>query len=62
MSAAVDVNGEQHITLIIKIKAEMGKTSTTLEDAHRIATYVQNLIIQQTGASRVIVHTEPDLA
>ena len=60
--AAVDVNGEQHITLIINIKAEMGKTSTTLEDAHRIATYVQNLIIQQTGASRVIVHTEPDLA
>jgi cation diffusion facilitator family transporter len=60
--AAVDVNGEQHITLIINIKSEMGKTSTTLEDAHRIATYVQNLIIQQTGASRVIVHTEPDLA
>jgi cation diffusion facilitator family transporter len=60
--AAVDVNGEQHITLIINIKAEMGKTSTTLEDAHRIATYVQNLIIQKTGASRVIVHTEPDLA
>jgi cation diffusion facilitator family transporter len=60
--AAVDVNGEQHITLIINIKSEMGKTSTTLADAHRIATYVQNLIIQQTGASRVIVHTEPDLA
>jgi cation diffusion facilitator family transporter len=60
--AAVDVNGEQHITLIINIKDELGKTSTTLEDAHRIATYVQNLIIQQTGASRVIVHTEPDLA
>jgi divalent metal cation (Fe/Co/Zn/Cd) transporter len=57
---AVDINGEQHITLTTKIKAEIGKSATTLEDAHRIATYVQNLIIKQTGAaSRVIVHTEP---
>ena len=57
--SAVDINGERHITLTIKIKAGIGKTATTLEDAHRIATYVQNLIIEQTGASRVIVHTEP---
>ncbi len=57
--SAVDINGEQHITLTINIKDEIGKTATTLEDAHRIATYVQNLIIKQTGASRVIVHTEP---
>jgi cation diffusion facilitator family transporter len=58
--AVVDVNGEQHITLTISVKAEMGKTATTLEEAHRIATYVQNLIIKQTGAGRVIVHTEPE--
>jgi cation diffusion facilitator family transporter len=57
--SAVDMNGEQHITLTINIKDEMGKNATTLEDAHRIATYIQNLIIEQTGASRVIVHTEP---
>ena len=57
--SAVDINGEQHITLTINIKDEMGKNATTLEDAHRIATYIQNLIIEQTGASRVIVHTEP---
>jgi cation diffusion facilitator family transporter len=60
--SAVDVNGEQHITLTIKIKDEIGKTATTLEDAHKIATNVQNLIIKQTEAIRVIVHTEPEPA
>lgn len=57
--AVVDVNGEQHITLTINIKDKSGKSATTLEDAHRIATYVQDLIVKQTGAGRVIVHTEP---
>lgn len=57
--SVVDVNGEQHITLTISIKAGMENDSTSLADAHRIATYVQNLIIRQTGSSRVVVHTEP---
>ena len=53
----VEINGELHITLIIKIKLMSENTVTTIEDAHRIATHVQNLILKQTGASRVIVHT-----
>jgi cation diffusion facilitator family transporter len=57
--SVVDVNGEQHITLTISIEANLGKDSTSLVEAHRIATHVQNLIIKQTGASRVVVHTEP---
>jgi divalent metal cation (Fe/Co/Zn/Cd) transporter len=35
------------------------KTVTTIEEAHNVATNVQNLIMIQTGASRVVVHTEP---
>ena len=57
--SVVDVNGEQHITLTISIEAGMENDSTSLAEAHRIATYVQNLIIRQTGSSRVVVHTEP---
>ena len=56
----VYVNDEQHITLSIRIKSTPEKTIKTIEDAHRLATSVQNLVIRQTGASRVIVHTEPD--
>jgi divalent metal cation (Fe/Co/Zn/Cd) transporter len=56
----IDINGEVHITLTIRIKPTLEKTTTTIEDAHIIATNIQNLIIKQTGASRVIVHTEPD--
>ena len=56
----VYVNDEQHITLSIKIKSTAEKTINTIEDAHRLATNVQNLVMKQTGASRVIVHTEPD--
>ncbi|HET7147398.1 MAG TPA: cation diffusion facilitator family transporter [Candidatus Nitrosopolaris sp.] len=55
----VYVNDEQHITLSIKIKSTNEKVIKTIEDAHRLATNVQNLVIRQTGASRVIVHTEP---
>jgi cation diffusion facilitator family transporter len=55
----VYINDEQHITLSIKIKSTAEKTIKTIEDAHRLATNVQNLVIKQTGASRVIVHTEP---
>ena len=55
----VDINGELHITLTIKIKSKPEKSITTIEEAHTVATDVQNLIINRTGASRVIVHTEP---
>jgi cation diffusion facilitator family transporter len=57
--AVVDVNGEQHITLTINIESKMRKSPTTLKDAHEIATHVQNLIMKQTGVTRVVVHTEP---
>lgn len=56
----VYINDEQHITLSIKIKSTPEKTIKTIEDAHRLATNVQNVVIKQTSASRVIVHTEPD--
>lgn len=55
----VEINGEQHITLTIKVRSTSGETVNTIDDAHRLATYTQNLIIKQTGASRVVVHTEP---
>lgn len=52
--------GQTHITLTITIKIEKVKPNVmTIEDAHQIATGVQNAIIQQTNASRVVVHTEP---
>ena len=57
--AITEVNGEQHITLTVKIESKIGKSVTTLRDAHQIATHVQNHIILQTGAARVVVHTEP---
>jgi cation diffusion facilitator family transporter len=55
-----NVNGEQHITLTVNITSKKGsiKTSITLDDAHRIATKVQNMIIDKTEATRVVVHTE----
>lgn len=55
----VDINGERHITLTVKIKPAMEKTTITVEEAHTIATNIQNQIIKDTGASRIIVHTEP---
>src|SRR5918996_4673337 len=57
--AIVELNGDQHFTLTIEIESRIGNSLTTLRDAHEIATDVQNRIINQTGASRVIVHTEP---
>ena len=53
----ISVNDELHITLTIKILSS--EKNLTVEDAHKIATAVQNLIIKDLGASRVIVHTEP---
>jgi divalent metal cation (Fe/Co/Zn/Cd) transporter len=52
----ISVNDELHITLTIKISTS---ENLTVDDAHKIATNVQNLIIKHVGASRVIVHTEP---
>lgn len=31
----------------------------TVDEAHTIATKVQELVIRRIGASRVIIHTEP---
>jgi cation diffusion facilitator family transporter len=55
-----DVTGGQHITLTICLTSKNGTvaTSITLEVAHKIATKVQNMIINRTGATRVVVHTE----
>lgn len=55
-----DVTGGQHITLTICLTSKNGTvaTSLTLEVAHKIATKVQNMIINRTGATRVVVHTE----
>jgi cation diffusion facilitator family transporter len=57
--SVVDINGELHITLVIKIKPMPEKSITSIEEAHRLATNVQNLIVKDTGASRVVVHAEP---
>jgi cation diffusion facilitator family transporter len=56
----VYISDEQHITLSITIKSTPEKTIKTIEDAHKLATDVQNLVMNKTGASRVVVHTEPD--
>ncbi len=55
----VDNNGELHITFTVKIKPDPEKNIISIEDAHKIATNIQNQIVKETGASRVIVHTEP---
>jgi cation diffusion facilitator family transporter len=55
----VDINGELHITLVIRIKSLPEKSITSIDEAHRLATNVQNLIVKETGASRVVVHAEP---
>lgn len=55
----VEVNNEQHVTLTIIIKAIKGPGVTSIEEAHAISTAVQDIIIKETGASRVVVHPEP---
>jgi divalent metal cation (Fe/Co/Zn/Cd) transporter len=55
----VDINGELHITLVIRIESLPEKSITSIDEAHRLATNVQNLIVKETGASRVVVHAEP---
>jgi cation diffusion facilitator family transporter len=52
------VGGETHITLTITL-SNTDSRKMTIQEAHRIATNVQNIIVKQTGAARVIVHEEP---
>jgi cation diffusion facilitator family transporter len=54
----VDNDGELHITFTVKVKPSLEK-NTTVEDAHIIATNIQNQITKETGASRVMIHMEP---
>jgi cation diffusion facilitator family transporter len=55
----VDNDGELHITFTVKVKPSLEKNTTSVEDAHIIATNIQNQITKETGASRVMIHTEP---
>lgn len=54
----VDMDGDQHITLTITIRS-LNPTDLSIYDAHQIATDVQQMILRDTGASKVVVHTEP---
>jgi len=64
----INIENQFHITLTIKIRmsafrsseATANQNSLTVEEAHQIATDVQNLIINNTASARVIVHTEPE--
>ncbi|HEY0579297.1 MAG TPA: cation transporter dimerization domain-containing protein, partial [Candidatus Nitrosocosmicus sp.] len=71
--ALVFAGNEVHITLTIKlnqsyikmdknIKSESNSNTKKLSvvTAHQIATNIQNLILENTGATRVVIHTEPD--
>ncbi len=71
--ALVFAGTEVHITLTIKlnqsyikmdknIKSESNSNNKKLSvvTAHQIATNIQNLILENTGATRVVIHTEPD--
>ena len=54
----VDMGGDQHITLTIIIQSSNPK-DLTVYDAHQIATDVQQMVMYDTGATRVVVHAEP---
>jgi divalent metal cation (Fe/Co/Zn/Cd) transporter len=54
----VDMDGDQHITLTITIQS-LNPSDLSIYDAHQIATDVQQMILMDTGASKVVVHTEP---
>jgi cation diffusion facilitator family transporter len=67
--ALINLGSDLHITLTIKIsscslskdeKDKVIRDKMSINEAHDIATKVQNKIIDRTGASRVIVHTEPE--
>lgn len=55
----ITMAGQTHITLTIAISHTDMHKMMTVEEAHRIATDVQNAVVKRTGAARVIVHTEP---
>jgi divalent metal cation (Fe/Co/Zn/Cd) transporter len=52
------MDGDQHITLTITIQS-LNPSDLSIYDAHQIATDVQQRIMRDTGASKVVVHTEP---
>ena len=54
----VDMDGDQHITLTITIHS-FHPSNLSIYDAHQIATDVQQIIMKDMGASKVVVHTEP---
>jgi divalent metal cation (Fe/Co/Zn/Cd) transporter len=54
----VDMGGDQHITLTIIIQSS-NPQDLTVYDAHQIATDVQEIVMYDTGAKRVVVHAEP---
>lgn len=54
----VDMDGVQHITLTITIHS-FNPSNLSIYDAHQIATDVQQIIMKDMGASKVVVHTEP---
>jgi cation diffusion facilitator family transporter len=71
--ALVFAGNEVHITLTIKLnplyikmdKNTRGENNSyddnlSVVTAHQIATDIQNLILENTGATRVVIHTEPD--
>jgi cation diffusion facilitator family transporter len=71
--ALVFAGTEVHITLTIKLNQSYIKMDKNIKSesnfnnkklsvvtAHQIATNIQNLILENTGATRVVIHTEPD--
>jgi cation diffusion facilitator family transporter len=54
----VEMDGDQHITLTITIQS-LNPSDLSIYDAHQIATDVQQMIMNDMGASKVVVHTEP---
>ena len=70
----VNLGSDLHVTLTIKISSfswrkneknedsvkNNNETKMSINEAHEIATKVQNKIIVITGAARVVVHTEPE--
>jgi divalent metal cation (Fe/Co/Zn/Cd) transporter len=54
----VDMGGEQHITLTIIVHSA-DPNDLTVYNAHQIATNVQQIVMHDTGATRVVVHAEP---
>jgi cation diffusion facilitator family transporter len=72
----VFAENEMHITLTIKLNPSYLKedknnknankdsisqnNKLSVSSAHKIATDIQNLILKNTGAARVVIHTEPD--